>query len=89
MKVNLKIFLERLSKIHPTITVTGYLSQSRVTCEEDRALALKKRQRKLPFEGLQETLRCEILSQKGWLFLEYGTESVATEVLFVKLCRIW
>lgn len=43
MKVNLQISLERLSIIHPGST--EYLSQSNARCEEDRAMALKKRQR--------------------------------------------
>lgn len=62
--------------------------QSRARDDENRALALRKKQRKLSFEGLQEAVLCEILSQKEWLFLEYDNESVAAEILFVKLCSI-
>lgn len=62
--------------------------QSRARDDEDRALALRKKERKLSFEGLQDTVLCEILSQKEWLFLEYDIESVAAEIFYVKLCSI-
>lgn len=48
--------------------------QSRARDDGDGALAIRKTQRKLTFEGVQETVLCEILSQKEWLFLQCDIE---------------
>lgn len=72
------------SEIHHTNAVMKYLSQLEQSYMWGRWSNGSEEETK---EAATWRVVCEILSQEGWLFLNCGTESVATAYLFV-ICKI-